>query len=407
MLFTLIKNELIKLMKKSKTWIVFALFAAFIAVTIFAQYRSDKNMRVWSSPEKQLEMAQDNLKYYNEELELNKDTDVNPEYITYLQEAIENSKAQIENYEDIIKNGLDEKAWKLQLDQMIEDSKQIIESYKKYDDEWSKRYLMEEQDNLEMYNYLKDNNIEPLYGWEYEAYNYMTSLMQFLGMALLLCGIAVFMSDIVSGECTPATLKFLLVQPVTRGKVLLSKFISVTITVVAMILGGELIGFAFVNLTSKLGGASYPVNLGAQYNKVINSEGVAELVKVVGSGHMGTNGELFVKAMLFQGLFIIAACSVVFLISTLINSSMITMALSVVVTVFLSIGSQGIDSLKDVAHLIFVNYGDGISVLTGSSALAFNNPNMTVQNGIIVMIATIVISYTIAHINFKRKDILI
>ena len=115
-----------------------------------------------------------------------------------------------------------------------------------------------------------------------------------------------------------------------------------------MILGGELIGFAFVNLTSKLGGASYPVNLGAQYNKVINSEGVAELVKVVGSGHMGTNGELFVKAMLFQGLFIIAACSVVFLISTLIKSSMITMALSVVVTVFLSIGSQGIDSLKDV-----------------------------------------------------------
>ena len=240
-------------MKKSKTWIVFALFAAFIAVTIFAQYRSDKNMRVWSSPEKQLEMAQDNLNYYNEELELNKDTDVNPEYITYLQEAIENSKAQIENYEDIIKNGLDEKAWKLQLDQMIEDSKQIIESYKKYDDEWSKRYLMEEQDNLEMYNYLKDNNIEPLYGWEYEAYNYMTSLMQFLGMALLLCGIAVFMSDIVSGECTPATLKFLLVQPVTRGKVLLSKFISVTITVVAMILGGELIGFAFVNLTQRTG----------------------------------------------------------------------------------------------------------------------------------------------------------
>ncbi len=76
-------------------------------------------MRVWSSPEKQLEMAQDNLDYYNEELELNKDTDVNPEYIAYLQEAIENSKAQIENYEDIIKNGLDEKAWKLQLDQRL------------------------------------------------------------------------------------------------------------------------------------------------------------------------------------------------------------------------------------------------------------------------------------------------
>ena len=388
MLFTLIKNELIKLMKKSKTWIVFALFATFILITIFVQYRGDKNMRIWNSPERQLKMAQDNLKYYNEELESNKDTDVNPEYISYLQDAIENSREQIKNYEYIIKNGLDEEAWKIKLDQMIEYSKQTIENYKNYDDEWSKRYLMQEQDNLEIYNY-------------------MTSLMQFLGAGLLVCGIAVFMSDIVSGECTPATLKFLLVQPVTRGKVLLSKFIAVTLTVITMILGAELIGFVFVNLTSKLGGASYPVSLGAKYNKIINSEGIAELVKVVGSGHIGTNLELFVKAMLFQGLFIVATCSVVFLISTLIKSSMVTMALSVVVTVFLTIASQLMVTIKDFAHLIFVNYADGISILTGSSALTFNNPNMTVQNGIIIMIATSVISYIIAHINFTRKDILI
>ena len=440
MLFTLIKNELIKLMKKSKTWIVFALFATFILITIFVQYRDDKNMRIWNSPERQLKMAQDNLKYYNEELESNKETDVNPEYIAYLQDAIENSREQIKNYEYIIKNGLDEDAWKIQLDQMIEYSKQTIENYKNYDDEWSKRYLMQEQDNLEIYNYLRDNNIEPLYGWEYEAYNYMTSLMQFLGAGLLVCGIAVFMSDIVSGECTPATLKFLLVQPVTRGKVLLSKFIAVTLTVITMILGAELIGFVFVNLTSKLGGASYPVSLGAKYNKIINSEGIAELVKVVGSGHIGSNLELFVKSMLFQGLFIVATCSVVFLISTLIKSSMVTMALSsmlfqglfivatcsvvflistlikssmvtmalsVVVTVFLTIASQLMVTIKDFAHLIFVNYADGISILTGSSALTFNNPNMTVQNGIIIMIATSVISYIIAHINFTRKDILI
>ena len=65
MLFTLIKNELIKLLRKAKTWIVFGLFTIFIAVTIFAQYKSDKNIREWRTPEKQLEMAQDNLEYYN------------------------------------------------------------------------------------------------------------------------------------------------------------------------------------------------------------------------------------------------------------------------------------------------------------------------------------------------------
>lgn len=407
MLFTLIKNELIKLLRKAKTWIVFGLFAIFIAVTIFAQYKSDKNIREWRTPEKQLEMAQDNLEYYNNELKNSKDSNINPEYISYLEGEIENSKKQIETYQDIIKNGLDEKAWKLQLDEEIKWTKESIENYKQYNDEWSKQYLMEAQEQLEMYTYLKDNNIEPLYGWEYEAYNYMTSLMQFLGMAILLCGIAVFMSDIVSGECTPATLKFLLVQPVTRGKVLLSKFLSVTLVVLAMIIGGELIGFSAVSLTSNLGGANYPVNIGTQYNKVINSEGSAELVKVIGSGHMGTNSELLIKAMLFQVLFIITACAVVFLISTLIKSSMITMAVSVVVTVFLTIASQSISALKDIAHLLFVNYGDAIGVFSGNSAVMFKNSHMTVQNGIIVMVITSIVAYAIAHINFKNKDILI
>lgn len=407
MLFTLIKNELIKLLKKGKTWIVFALFALFIGITIFGQYSQDKNMRMWQSPEKQLEMAKENLDYYNNELELNKNSDANPDYIASLEESIEYSKEQIKSYEDIIKNGVNEDEWKKQLDEEIKYAKEDIARYEKYDDEWSKQYIVQAQERLEEFTYLKENNIQPLYGWEYDAYNYMSSLMQFLGMAILVAGIAVFMSDIVSGECTPATLKFLLIQPVTRGKVLLSKFIAVTITVLSMILGGELLGFLFVNLTSNSNSSSYPVSIGTLYEKIINPDGSAMLSKVIGSGHMGTNLELFIKSMLFQGLFIITACAVIFMISTLIKSSMITMAISVVVTVFLTIGSYNLSALRKIAHLVFLNFGDSISVFTGSSAMMMQNPNITVTNGIIVMIITSIVSYAIAHINFSKKDILI
>lgn len=407
MLFTLIKNELIKLLKKGKTWIVFALFALFIGITIFGQYSGDKNMRMWQSPEKQLEMAKENLDYYNNELELNKNSDANPDYIASLEESIEYSKEQIKSYEDIIKNGGNEDEWKKQLDEEIKYAKEDIARYEKYDDEWSKQYIVQAQERLEKFTYLKENNIQPLYGWEYDAYNYMSSLMQFLGMAILVAGIAVFMSDIVSGECTPATLKFLLIQPVTRGKVLLSKFIAVTITVLSMILGGELLGFLFVNLTSNSNSSSYPVSIGTLYEKIINPDGSAMLSKVIGSGHMGTNLELFIKSMLFQGLFIITACAVIFMISTLIKSSMITMAISVVVTVFLTIGSYNLSALRKIAHLVFLNFGDSISVFTGSSAMMLQNPNITATNGIIVMIITSIIAYVIAHINFSKKDILI
>ena len=407
MLFTLIKNELIKLLKKGKTWIVFALFALFIGITIFGQYSNDKNMRMWQSPEKQLEMAKENLEYYTNELELNKNSEANPDYIASLEESIEYSKEQIKNYENIIKNGVSEDEWKKQLDEEIKYAKEEVERYKNYDDEWSKQYIVQAQERLEKFTYLKENNIEPLYGWEYDSYNYMSSLMQFLGMAILVAGIAVFMSDIVSGECTPATLKFLLIQPVTRGKVLLSKFIAVTITVLSMILGGELLGFLFVNLTSNSNSSSYPVSIGTLYEKVINPDGTEMLSKVIGSGHMGTNLELFIKSMLFQGLFIVTACTVIFMISTLIKSSMITMAISVVLTVFLTIGSFNLSALKKVAHLVFLNFGDSISVFTGNSAMMMQNPNITVKNGIIVMIITSIVAYAIAHINFSKKDILI
>ena len=122
---------------------------------------------------------------------------------------------------------------------------------------------------------------------------------------------------------------------------------------------------------------------------------------------MGTNLDLFTKSMLLQGLFIITACAVIFMISTLIKSSMITMAVSVVVTVFLTIGSYNLSALRKISHLVFLNFGDAISVFTGSSAMMMQNANMTVTNGIIVMIVTTVVAYLVAHINFSRKDILI
>lgn len=404
MLFILIKNELIKLLKKGKTWIVFALFILFVGLTIFSSYKTDQNMRAWQTPESQLEMAKNNLEYTNSEIENNAE---NPEYIESLNNQKLMLEEQIKSYEKAIETGIDEDLWKVQLDQNILQTKQEIESYEKYKDEWSVNYKLQAEQRLKMYEYIKENNIKPLEGWEYDAYSYMKTLFEVLGMSILVSGIAVFMSDIVSGECTPATLKFLLIQPVSRGKVLLSKFISVTVTVVAMILGAELLGFAFVNLTSSTLSTRYPVMIGTLYESKIGSDGMVQLVEIMGSGHMGTNGELLIKGMLLQVLFIITTCAVVFLISTLIKSSMITMAISVIATVFLTIGSFAISALKKAAHLIFLNYGDTFGILTGGGVFKFGNVNMTVTYGIIVMIITIVVSYTIAHINFNKKDILI
>ena len=72
------------------------------------------------------------------------------------------------------------------------------------------------------------------------------------------------MSDIVSGECTPPTLKFHLVQPISRGKVILSKFIAVVITVVTMIGGLEALVVAGLSAFTGFDAGKMPHYIGSR-----------------------------------------------------------------------------------------------------------------------------------------------
>ncbi|MGL5085184.1 MAG: ABC transporter permease subunit, partial [Clostridium sp.] len=253
MLFVLIRNEFRKLIRKPKTWIVFALFAVFVGISIFGQYKSDQNMKYYSSPEYQLENAKSNLSHFKGEIDRinamaeEKKATYAEQLKSYEEEKVR-AEQSIKTYEEAIKKGIDNEGWKLELQNQINGSKENIKRLEEQGvDEHNQGWYLQEKQTLEYNTYLMDNNIKPLYGFEFEAYAYMKNLMMILGMGILVAGIAVFMSDIVSGECTPATLKFLLVQPVKRGTVLLSKFISVVVMVLAMILGLQLTGFGIVN----------------------------------------------------------------------------------------------------------------------------------------------------------------
>ena len=103
MLFVLIKNELRKLIAKPKTWIVFILFAIFVGITIFGQYKVDKSMRYNSSPEYQLENAKSNLEYYTVEINKINDTaeDKKAGYVETLNSYVA-EKARVEESYKII-----------------------------------------------------------------------------------------------------------------------------------------------------------------------------------------------------------------------------------------------------------------------------------------------------------------
>jgi ABC-2 type transport system permease protein len=408
MLLTLIKNEFIKMFKRSKTWIVFGLFIVFIGLAVFGTWMNDKHMKEWMSPEYQIKQAEEQLVHARNDIK-RAESDGDPQWIKNAKEIESSLLKQIDDNKEIIKNGISEDAWKKQLDESIKSAENTIKQYEEDGiNEWNKRWYAESKQQLDDLKYLKANNIKPLQGWEYQAFNFLKILNNFFGLGVLIAGIAVFMSDIVSGECTPATLKFLLVQPVKRGKILFSKFIVSVITVLSLILIPQIVGMTVVNMTSDVDASSYPVRIEQKYEKSFDqSSGEIIMKQIPDTSRMVTNTENAVRTIGYQALFILSACSVIFMISTIFKSSMISMAVSVISTIFLAIGTQAISAIRDVSHLLFTTYADAGSLVTSQLPLMYQNPKLTTTNGIICMVVTAIIAYIIAHINFTKKDILI
>ncbi|NFL87173.1 ABC transporter permease [Clostridium botulinum] len=404
MIFLLIKNELIKILKRTKTWIIFGLFLVFMGVCMYGLYNEDKNRQMYNSSEYKIEQFEKSIEYTKEEI--NKiENSKDKEYLNTLQEDLKHYEEEKVKYQNQIINPDNAEQWKLDVTEEIKNHEENLKD--KDITEEDKTWISERINKLK---YLENNNIKPLYGYEFNAYNYIDTILAVLGVALLAIGISVFMSDIVSGESTPPTLKFLLVQPVSRGKVLLSKFIAVIITAITMIVSTEILTFLGIGLAKGFKSGGYPKTMGVKYfldSSNISVQGYPDLIRLANTGKLGTFNELIIKSLLLQVLFIITCCSFVFLISTLFKNSNVTMAISIIIAAAGTIVFQIFDFSSKFAHLIFFSYASVSEVITGDIAYMYRNVNITPSNGIIVMIVTTIISYTIAHVVFKNKEILI
>ncbi len=410
MFFTLVKNELIKLFSRGKTWIVFGLFALIVIGTNVAFHFSDKEMRYHNSPQGRIEDIDRNIGYmkesierYEKELKSNPESNVK-EYIAMEKENIKELEKDKKREEEKLKNGVNPNQWK---EDLSTEKNQLKERLKEKDVEDREKATI--KNRLAEIENIEKLGMKPIESWEFSPFNNSISFMTLIGTMILVTGIAIFMSDIVSGESTPPTLKFLLVQPISRTKVIASKFTAVVLTVLSMIVGLEILAFGALGAMKGFDSGKMPVFLGQKYvlNVTQNSYGWKELVPVENSAYLSNVSSYFLQSLGLQILFIIACCSFVFLISTLFKSSMITMAVAVIVSVATTMLTMNIGKLKDIAHLIFLNYGATPSIVNGEIAYMSQNTNFSVSLGITLMVITIIICPLLAALVFKKKDILI
>lgn len=401
MIFTLIKNEIIKILKKPKTIIIFSLFLVFVAGMIFIDYKNDEYTRYYNTPDGKIETLKSQKSYFESRL---KEID-NVSSVDYdsTKNQINTINEKIQKQEQIKASGNTKDYWKEDLIEQKEDLNKSLEEGLLTTNE--KNNINKRIDEIDT---ILEKGKRPVEEWEFNAINFAKGFMETVGFVILVLGIGAFMSDIVSGESTPATLKFLLVQPISRGKVILSKFIAVVLVVVTMICGSEILGFLGVGAFKGFNGADELVTVGTKYEWTTSEETAEKVIsQVANSGHDITRAQEIIQMFGLQILFIITCCAFIMLISTIFKSSMVSMAVSLII----SVGSTMICTVpsvgKRIAHLIFLNYGSPAKIIEGNIAVMFGNTNFAVSFAIALMFIITIISYALSHIVFCKKDMLV
>ncbi|MDV3429036.1 MAG: ABC transporter permease subunit [Bacillota bacterium] len=395
-MFKLINNEMRKLIRRTKTLVVFVCFIALVGLVCYGSYKNDQNNQKYQSTEYQIQNMEESVNYMKNDLnrtglteEEKKSIEQN---ITQTEEQITKLKAEKDKPYD----------YKEDLNSQIESIDKTIASTANEDDKKSLQLQKERlQKQLEL-------GISPKDEGRLNGLSYINELVMILGAIFLAAGIAVFSSDMVSGEYTPATMKFLLIQPVSRGKVLFAKYITILVSVLAAIFSVEGLSYLLMGIKYGFGNSSNPVITGAKYMFDLSKteNGVHPMKIVPGSQYLSTAGSETLKVLLFQILFMLAVTSFVFMISTVVKSSMVSMAVSTIVIITLSI-VQNIPGTSKLAPYFFTLYGNAESLLSGQMAQGLQMPKLTPTLGITVLLVWTAVSYLIAHVVFVKKDILI
>ncbi|GAA0785273.1 ABC transporter permease subunit [Hathewaya limosa] len=405
-MLVLIKNEITKLLGKPKTWVIFIGFILLLGCFTFSEYKGEKNGINNEKPQFKLEQLQENLRASKESCESEKkqypkevksiEARYNEE-ITSLNEQIEILRQEIRTNKNV--------DWKEKKEIELKSLQTEYESRKKEHD----KCLEELRGEIQLNKYYLKNNVKPTPAYMLNGFNFLKRVIEVLGVTFLTFGIIIFSSDMVSGEYTPATMKFLLIQPISRGKVLLSKFIALIITAVTMILSGEFLFFLGIGLTKGFGNPNEPVIYGIKYmfDKTINLQGAHDIIPVINSSRLMPIWKIAMLLILLQVLYIIICCSFAFMFSTIVKSSMVSMAASIISIIGIQFLGSGISFFNKFMPYCFLSYSDAGGIVSGNLIHQLGDPSVGVGKAVTVLVIWGVICYAIAHITFKKKDILI
>jgi len=242
---------------------------------------------------------------------------------------------------------------------------------------------------IAMNNELLQNNIEPtdeLYSTK--GFNFLNSVMSYAFSYVGIILIVFFIGDKLSRELEKGTIKFLFTQPISRISALNSKFIFAVLSSLLLILVVALTSFISGSLISGTGTINYPIH---QLNNEITFINIAD--------NLLRSGLLFIFIIIF-------IVSLTLLFATISSNSIISIGLPISLLGLFAFSTERYDFLSNIAHLLPFTYINTPIIINGYFAESLNNPNVNLENGIIITLISSVIIYSFNIYLLNKKDIL-
>lgn len=250
---------------------------------------------------------------------------------------------------------------------------------------------------LNFLQYLSSHKI-PESTSEHSAVKFMFNMFNEDSPLITLILTVLLSSDIITKELEESTIKLMLVQPVSRIKVLSGKYLALLASVALIIFSSIAGAFIIVGIKDGFGNLRYPYIYGMKYTGDFFNY-------IEGSGRYISAGAFLMRSILFFILFAVAGISVGFMISSLSRSSSMSISLGIIINLLLIYIVRGTKLTKKFNQFIYISYYNIFSLLSGEIKSTLKNNAVTPLNGILVLSALTVICCIVSYVSFAKKDL--
>ncbi|SDK21664.1 ABC transporter permease [Sediminibacillus albus] len=275
----------------------------------------------------------------------------------------------------LFKENRDNQDWKADVESKLQSTEMELKNM----EEMPYKYKKILNDEIELYRYYLEKNISPYEANVWKLINKSSGVMMILTIIIIIAS-----SDSLAREFSKGTIKILLIRPINRWEILLSKFTALTLYSWMLII-------SWFILTLIIGSALFG-GLGDFNIPHINSAD-GEIV-------MNSTGKLLLLKIIFQSIQILVFAAISFTISTLLRNNSIATAISL----FLFLGSSIFYNLfqgKEWAKYILFSHLN-LNEFINSKV---NSVGFTLTESLLMISIYLVTILSVTVVIFSKKDI--